>query len=212
MRKFVIAGIGAGVLFALLYGAFAMWANTDGSGAGGGAATGLTGEARLAALKPLKAGTMKKMVLHPKARPGPKEEFTDAAGKTVTLADYAGRVVMVNLWATWCPPCRAEMPSIDRLAGELVGTDFAILTISTDRFGPDRIKAFYEDLKVRNLPILQDRTSAFARRSGALGLPVTIIFDRQGREIARLQGDAEWDSAEAKAMLKKIIEITASGA
>ena len=211
MRVKVLAGIGVVALGAVIYGVTAFWANTEGPG-NAAAVTGLTGEARVAALAPVKAGTMKKMVLHREARPAPTEPFTDAAGKKLTLANYAGKVVLVNLWATWCPPCRAEMPGIDRLAGEMSGDDFAVLTISTDRFGPERIQAFYDEMKLKNLAILQDRNSAFARRAGALGLPVTIILDRQGREIARLQGDAEWDSREAKSILKKVIEITANGA
>ncbi len=119
-------------------------------------------------------------------------------------------MVLLNIWATWCPPCRAEMPSLDRLAGEMEGPDFALIALSTDRGGVERVAQFYDDYLIDNLDIMHDRSGNFARQAGVLGLPVTLILDRQGREIARLLGDADWASPEARAILRRIIEMTGS--
>ncbi|MFK7944120.1 MAG: TlpA disulfide reductase family protein, partial [Paracoccaceae bacterium] len=117
--------------------------------------------------------------------------------------------VLLNFWATWCPPCRKEMPGIDRLAGEMGGDDFDVIALSTDRFDVERVIDFFEEIEVKNLGIHQDRSGATARRAGALGLPVTLILDREGREIARVAGEAEWDSPRVKAILTRVIEMTA---
>jgi len=165
-----------------------------------------------AALKEMRAGDMKKLVFHREARPEITESFRDQYGNEITIADYRGKVVVLNFWATWCPPCRAEMPSIDRLAGDMAGDDLAVLALSTDRFEIDRVKAFFEDIGVQHLAVLQDQRGAVPRKAGALGLPVTLIIGRDGREIARLQGEAEWDSPDAKGILTRIIEMTAPDA
>ncbi|MEM7687256.1 MAG: TlpA disulfide reductase family protein, partial [Pseudomonadota bacterium] len=123
--------------------------------------------------------------------------------------DYEGKVVVLNFWATWCPPCRAEMPSIDRLSADMAGPDVEVLALSTDRFDVERVVAFFDEIEVETLRVLQDRRGKVARKAGVLGLPVTVILDREGREIARLQGEAEWDSPEVKAILTRIVEMTA---
>ena len=187
---------------ALLYGLAAFPANAT--------AGGLSAEDR-ATLDALRQGEMAKLVLHDEA-PAPIEEaFRDAEGNAVVLADFAGKVVLVNLWATWCAPCRAEMPSIDRLAAAMQGDDLAVVALSTDRFGSEKIAAFFDEIGVERLAIYQDKRSEVARAAGALGLPVTLLLDRDGREVARLTGDAEWDSPEAMAFLARLIELTAPG-
>lgn len=188
---------------ALLYGLAALSANA--------VAGPLSAEDR-AALDALRQGEMAKLVLHDEARPPIGEAFRDAAGEQVRFADFAGKVVLVNLWATWCAPCRAEMPSIDRLAAGMAGEDLAVVALSTDRFGPERIQSFFDEIGVENLAIYQDRRSDVARAAGAMGLPVTLLLDREGHEVARLTGDAEWDSLEAKALLARLIELTDAGA
>ena len=185
---------------ALLYGLAAIGANA--------VAGGLSVEDR-AALDALRQGDMAKLVLHDEPHPAIGETFTDAAGAELGFGAFAGKAVLVNLWATWCPPCRAEMPSIDRLAGAMAGEDLAVVALSTDRFGAERVQAFFDEIGVANLAVYQDKRSEVARAAGAIGLPVTLILDREGREIARLTGDAEWDSAEAKALLTRLIELTA---
>jgi thiol-disulfide isomerase/thioredoxin len=192
---------------ALLYGLAAFSANA----AGGISAGGLSNEDR-AALDALRQGEMTKLVLHEEALPAFDEAFRDEEGNEVRFADFAGKVVLVNLWATWCAPCRAEMPSIDRLAAELAGDDLVVVALSTDRFGAERIGEFFDEIGVETLAIYQDKRSEVARAAGAMGLPVTLLLDREGREVARLTGDAEWDSPEAKAFLARLVELTAPGA
>ena len=187
-------------LAALLYGAICLTANAA-------AATELSAADR-ATLKQLRGGDMAKLVIHDAPRDRIAETFRDLYGNPLTLADYSGKVVLLNFWATWCPPCRAEMPSLDRLAGEMEGPDFALIALSTDRGGVERVAQFYDDYLIDNLDIMHDRSGNFARQAGVLGLPVTLILDRQGREIARLLGDADWASPEARAILRRIIEMT----
>ena len=100
------------------------------------------------------------------------------------------------------------MPSLDRLAGAMEGPDFAVIALSTDRGGVERVARFYDDMGIENLDVMLDRSGKFSRRTGVLGLPVTLILDRQGREIGRLLGDVDWDSPEARAILRRVIEMT----
>jgi thiol-disulfide isomerase/thioredoxin len=194
-----LAAIGA-----LLYGLAALSANAaDGLGA-----DGLSAEDR-AALDALRQGEMAKLVLHDAALAPIEQPFRDAGGSEVRLADFRGKVVLLNLWATWCAPCRAEMPSLDRLAAAMAGEDLAVVALSTDRFGAERIQSFFEEIGVGMLAIYQDKRSEVARAAGAIGLPVTLVLDREGREVARLTGDAEWDSPEARALLSRLVELTA---
>lgn len=199
MRDLMRLGLGA-----LLYGVIALGANPS-------AAEDLSKD-QIAQLKEMRSGDMRKLVFHKEARPRIDGTFRDEHGNGFTLADFDGKVVVLNFWATWCPPCRAEMPGIDRLAGEMGGSDLAVVALSTDRFDVERVAAFFEEIGVQNLPVLQDRKGVIARKAGVLGLPVTIILDRQGRELARAQGEAEWDSADVKAILTRIVEMTAPGA
>ena len=186
-------------LAALLYGAICLTANAG--------AAELTAADR-ATLKQLRGGDMAKLVVHKAPRDRIDETFRDLYGNPVTLADYSGKVVLLNIWATWCPPCRAEMPSLDRLAGEMEGAECAVIALSTDRGGVERVARFVADVQIENLKIMLDRSGDCSRRAGVLGLPATLILDRQGREIARLLGDADWDSPEARAILRRVIEMT----
>ncbi len=187
-------------LAALLYGAICLTANA--------AATAELSAADQATLKQLRGGDMVKLIVHAAPRERITENFRDLYGNPLTLADYSGKVVLLNIWATWCPPCRAEMPSLDRLAGAMEGPDFSVIALSTDRGGVERVARFYDDIQIENLGIRHDRSGDFARQAGVLGLPVTLNLDRQGREIARLLGDADWDSPDARAILHRIIEMT----
>jgi len=163
----------------------------------------------LNALDGLRAGDMAKVVIHDEARPRIADDFRDRHGNAIALADFEGRIVVLNFWATWCPPCRAEMPSLDRLAGAMGGDDLAVIALSTDRFDVERVAAFFREIEVRHLEVFQDRRGGLARRAGVLGLPITLILDREGREIARVTGEADWDGTETKAFLTRLIELTA---
>ena len=191
-------------LAALLYGAISLTANAGATDLG---AVDLTAADR-ATLKELRGGDMAKLVVHDQPRDRITATFRDLYGAPLTLADYSGKVVLLNIWATWCPPCRAEMPTIDRLAGEMEGPDFAVIALSTDRAGPERVAQFFDDIGIENLRVINDRSGKFSRQAGVLGLPVTLILDRQGREIARVLGDADWASPEARAILRRVIEMT----
>jgi thiol-disulfide isomerase/thioredoxin len=134
----------------------------------------------------------------------PDFSFTDAEGKPHTLADFAGRGLVINLWATWCPPCVAEMPALDRLAAALARENLAVLPLSSDRGGAAVVHAFYERTRLSTLRIWLDPRGAAARALGARGLPTTVIVDRAGRERARLEGDAAWDAPEFLAAIRRL--------
>lgn len=188
---------------AMLYGALALgaspaWAALD------------AGE--IAALKAARTGDMEKLVIHDEPRARLETAFETGDGKTVRFEDFAGKVMVVNFWATWCPPCRKEMPALDRLRGAMKSADFDVIAISMDRASTEKIADFYAAIplpdggayEVDNLDIHREPTLRIGAEGGVLGLPVTIILDREGREVARLQGDAAWDSPEAKEMLRDI--------
>jgi len=137
-------------------------------------------------------------------KPVPELTFFDEAGNEVTLADFAGDVVVLNLWATWCAPCRREMPSLDRLQATLGEDGLTVIALSLDRGDVAKVRAFFEELQIANLAIYQDPQARAGRALGAPGLPTTIVIDRTGQEVGRLLGPAEWDSEEALALLRDL--------
>ena len=153
-------------------------------------------------------GEMARLTVHPEPRPRAETAFSNVDGDELRFADYAGKVVLVNFWATWCPPCLKEMPSIDRLAGALEGPEFEVLAISTDRGDIGKPTRWFAQNGIENLEVLHDARMALAREVALLGQPTTLILDRQGREIARFIGEAEWDSPEAKALIEGVIAAT----
>ncbi|WP_136616210.1 MULTISPECIES: TlpA disulfide reductase family protein [Mesorhizobium] len=124
----------------------------------------------------------------------PEISFMDGAGQPKTLADYSGKVVLLNIWATWCAPCRKEMPTLDRLQAKLGGPDFEVVALSMDRKGPDVVKKFYAEIGVTNLALNIDTSAKAMFALDAVGLPMTLVIDRKGKEIGRLIGPAEWDA------------------
>lgn len=165
--------------------------------------------ADMSALEAMREGDMKKLTFHSEPKAVSAEPFETESGAEMTLADYEGKVVLLNFWATWCAPCRKEMPMLSELQAELGGDDFEVVTLATGRNPPPAMKAFFEEIGVSNLPLHRDPRSKVAREMGVLGLPITVIMDRDGQEIARLQGDAEWDSESAKAILRSLIDAGA---
>ena len=131
--------------------------------------------------------------------------FEDAAGTALSLEDFAGRVVVLNLWATWCAPCRREMPSLDRLQARLGGDDLIVVPLSVDRADRAKIEKFYAETGVEHLGIYRDPKATANRALGAFGLPTTVVIDRAGRDVGRLLGPAEWDGEGATAMLREIM-------
>jgi thiol-disulfide isomerase/thioredoxin len=124
----------------------------------------------------------------------PAISFMDAAGQPKTLADYSGKVVLLNLWATWCAPCRKEMPTLDRLQASLGGPDFEVVALSMDQKGLDAVKKFYADIGITHLALNIDTSAKAIFALNAVGLPTTLLINRDGKEVGRLIGPAEWDA------------------
>ncbi|MDX2265489.1 MAG: TlpA disulfide reductase family protein [Hyphomicrobiales bacterium] len=146
-----------------------------------------------------------KLVIDANPSPVADVTFQDGQRRTLSLRDWRGKVVVLNLWATWCAPCKVEMPTLDRLQATLGGEDFEVVALSLDRAGPDAPRRFFEQIGARSLGLYIDQSGAAGFKLKAGGLPVTIVIDREGREVARLAGTAEWDSPEAVAWLRGVI-------
>lgn len=153
----------------------------------------------------LAKGTLARFVLAKAPKPLPDLAFTDAEDKPVSLAAYKGKTVLLNFWATWCAPCVKEMPSLDRLQAEMGKDRFVVLPLSLD--GPSRAKVapFYADKKLANLGIYFDKGKKVLGAVDVSVLPTSILIDAQGRELGRLEGEADWDKPEALALMKAAI-------
>lgn len=156
-------------------------------------------------------GDMQKLRFHETSKPVSDAAFFTESGAEKTLTDYRGKYVLLNFWATWCAPCRKEMPMLADLQTEFGGDDFAVVTLATGRNPPPAMKAFFDEIGVDNLPLHRDPKQAVARAMGVLGLPITVIITPDGQEIARMQGDAHWTSDSARTMLSALIDGRASG-
>lgn len=144
-------------------------------------------------------------IMHDTPKPVPAIEFADGEGRARTLTDFRGKVVLLNIWATWCASCRKEMPTLDRLQANLGGSDFEVVALSIDRKGPDVVRRFYAEIGIQHLSLFVDASGTASQKLGAFGLPATLLIDRQGQELGRLIGPAEWDAAETVAFLKNVI-------
>ena len=153
----------------------------------------------------LRSGDMRKLRIVNPALPTTQEPFLTESGSQMRLANFKGKIIVLNFWATWCAPCRKEMPHLSALQTELGGDSFEVVTIATGRNEPAQMAAFLDEIGVDNLPLHRDPKQKMARKMGVLGLPVTVILNRQGNEIARLQGDADWNGESAKAILRTLI-------
>ncbi|WP_343228031.1 TlpA disulfide reductase family protein [Stakelama flava] len=129
----------------------------------------------------------------------PDARFTDPSGKSVTLAAFRGTPVLLNLWATWCPPCVAEMPTLDTLAGDLDGK-VALLAVSQDLGGKEQVAPFFAKHKFANLQPYLDQQLALSTRYG-VNLPTTILYDANGKEIWRVTGGMDWTSEKARTLI-----------
>lgn len=140
----------------------------------------------------------------PKALPDVR--FVDGEGAQRSLVDFRGKIVLLNVWATWCIPCRKELPALDRLQGALGGADFQVVALSIDRKGMDVVRKFYDETGIKHLAVQLDSSGKAVRDLGAVGLPTTLLIDRAGREIGRLVGPAEWDTPETIAFVRRHID------
>jgi thiol-disulfide isomerase/thioredoxin len=135
-------------------------------------------------------------------RPLPPLRFEDGTGAAMTLADFRGRVVLLNLWATWCGPCRTEMPALDRVQARMAGPDFTVVPLSIDHRGRDAVERFYRALGLTSLGIYVDRSGEAASAVEVSGMPTSLLLDREGRELGRVIGGAPWDDAEMVSRIK----------
>lgn len=173
MRVFIL------LYTALMLGANSGWAETD--------------------ISALRMGDMRKLAIHDTPVLLADVDLVDGDDQPVSLSDYRGKWLVLNFWATWCLPCREEMPSLDRL--QVIRPDIAVIPVATGRNPLPGIRAFFKSAEITHLPILRDPKSKLARPTRVLGLPVTLIVDPEGREIGRLIGDAHWDSPDALKIL-----------
>ena len=182
--------------YAVLYTSFLLFANALSAN-----------ETKFAKLNNQKFGDMKKMTIANNTSSAPKTIFFDTGGKELTLNDFNGRLTLVNFWATWCAPCRKEMPSLEVLSNQIGGDTFQVVTIATMRSSEEAVKKFFNDNNIIDLPKFRDPKGYLARASGVAALPLTILLDRNGNEISRLIGDADWAQDETIEFIKKAIEI-----
>jgi thiol-disulfide isomerase/thioredoxin len=139
-------------------------------------------------------------------RPLPEIRFRDDQGHDLTLTDFQGRVVLLNVWATWCVPCRKEMPTLDRLQAWLGGKDFLVMALSIDRKGIEAVKDFYREVGVEGLAIYLDPSGKGSHSLAIPGVPTTLLINREGHEIARKLGEARWDSPEMVSLVERTIQ------
>ena len=156
------------------------------------------------ALEGLRTGDMMKLQFG--ADRGSDVVFTHEDGSDLTLAAYEGQYVVLNFWATWCAPCRKEMPHLSELQDAFGGDDLQVVTVATGLNQRPAMQRFLDEIGVDNLPLHTDGNSALARDMGVIGLPVTLIMDPNGQEVARLIGDANWASESAQDILTALLE------
>lgn len=169
-------------------------AETEAPAAAAPAAAGLS--------KELSSGTLAAFLIHPEPKPLPDLAFQDGTGKPLKLSDWKGRVVLLNLWATWCAPCRKEMPDLSKLQKELGSDQFEVVAISVDRKGAEASAEFLKETGVDNLKLYIEPSTRIVNDLKSAGLPATLLIDRQGRELGRILGPADWASPEAVALVK----------
>ena len=195
-----LAGVALGVLAAgaALYGAVP-WGNR--------ACAAAREAGRRAA--PLARGEVAAFEVDATLGPAPDAAFTGPEGQRLTLADLRGRTVLVNLWATWCAPCKAEMPALDRLQARLGGADFAVVAVNLDTRNLDRARGWLRDNGIAHLAYYADpagRLLPALQRSGEVaGLPTTIVIDRAGCEVGVMKGPADWASEDALKLVRALI-------
>ena len=140
--------------------------------------------------------------------------FDDASGIKTTVASFKGRTILLNLWATWCVPCRQEMPALDKLQKALGSKDFTVVPVNIDTTRLDKPKAFLQQIGATNLPFYADSTAdilqAVKQNQRIDGLPTTILIGRDGCEIGTMAGPAQWDSLDARALIEKLAHNTRS--
>jgi thiol-disulfide isomerase/thioredoxin len=186
-NKWVMGALGAVILCALLYGVFAAMPN-------------LVGGHDMARFKVGKMAALEVLADPP---PQPAQSFKGPDGDDMTLGAFKGKVVLVNLWATWCAPCVTEMPLLATLQNDFAGQDFVVVAVSVDREGDkDQAKVRLGELSKGKLAFYHDPRMSIVYPMKARGFPTSVLYDKEGQELARLAGEAQWDSNEAKALIQ----------
>jgi thiol-disulfide isomerase/thioredoxin len=168
-------------------------------------------EVAISPLNGLNKGAMAAFLVRPKALDLPDFTFADGEGETKSLADFKGQVVLLNIWATWCVPCREEMPALDKLQTSLGGKDFAVVAVNIDKGGADKARAFLEETGATQLALYTDPTTKLFSTLKAVGMPTTLLISRDGKEMGRLIGPADWASPEAKRLIEAAIAAPVAG-
>ena len=171
-------------------------------------ATGPASAGELAEIRELASAALPLLAVHKSPEAIPEHVFLDRNEKETSLDAYRGRILLVNFWATWCPPCRHEMPALDRLQEALGGPEFAVVAVNLDRNGLKRATEFYELKNIRSLDIHLDPKAEAAGKMRVVNLPTSLLVDRSGREIGRLSGVEEWDSETAIRFFRDIVNLT----
>ncbi|MEQ9180469.1 MAG: redoxin family protein [Nitratireductor sp.] len=151
-------------------------------------------------------GHAQTLPLHETPQTLPDLTFADGDGASRALTDWRGKIVLLNIWATWCGPCRAEMPTLDRLQQRLGDDRFEVVALSVDRAGPAVVHRFYEETGIKALRLYIDQAGQALRTLGIVGLPTTLLIGADGRELGRLVGPAEWDAPEIAALIEAHIQ------
>jgi thiol-disulfide isomerase/thioredoxin len=193
---------------AVVIGAAVLYGNAPGAGKDE-VASCPAAKGAAARLAPLAHGEVAALNVDKNPKPAAAISFRDAEGKTLTLADFKGRNVLLNLWATWCVPCRAEMPALDRLQAKLGGQDFEVVAVNIDTARLDRPKAFLDDIGVKSLVRYADSSAdsfeALKVAGKALGLPTSLLIGADGCELAVMAGPAKWDSDDAAKVVTAMV-------
>ena len=158
------------------------------------------------AVSPLSQGDMAKFVFKREPEALPEIAFIDGTGAAKSLNDFKGKVVLLNLWATWCLPCRKEMPALDRLQAALGSYKFEVVALSVDRAGVEASRKFLDGIKIANLKLYVDPTAKASGPLKIIGMPTTILINAEGREVGRLLGEAEWDSHDARKLIESVLQ------
>ncbi len=140
----------------------------------------------------------------------PAAPFEDSMGQPVTIESFHGKVVLLNIWATWCPPCVAEMPALDKLQADLGGEGLEVVAVSTDAQGIKKSAPFFRRAGITHLEIFNDTRAALPQALKVTGLPISVLIDRDGHVVGRMEGPAQWDSPEAKALIEHYLKGGAS--
>lgn len=157
-------------------------------------------------LKPLARGELAAFQVNDRPRQAPAVSFKHPDGRDLTMADFRGRAVLLNLWATWCAPCRHEMPALDKLQLTLGGPGFEVVAVNIDTRNPDRARTWLDETGIRNMAHYADHSARIfqdLKAAGrAFGMPTTLLIDADGCELGHLAGPAEWAGTDALALVR----------